>query len=304
MRFSDLTPGYEFPATAIALDAETVARYLSATEDDNDLYWRDGAIAVVPPLAVAALSFRGIAQELALEPGSLHTGQELAFRRPVSVGERLTTQAVVTASSKRRGFTVLMIDLAAVDDAGEVALSGRMTLMVAGVEAGGNGGSIATPPSRGDGDMAGEIPAVTPVAYPPLGAAEIVAGRDLGSLTRTVTQQRIDQYAVASGDYNPIHVDPAFAAHSPFGGTVAHGMLQLAYLSSLLARAFGLAWPDTGTLKVKFRNPAPAGTTLTARGQVEQLEAGHGVQYALCAVRLENADGDVLITGDARVDVK
>ena len=305
MRFSDLTPGYEFPSTQIALDAETVRRYLAATEDDNDLYWRDGAPHIVPPLAVAALAFRGIAQELALEPGSLHTGQELTFRRPVGTGERLTTQAVVAASSKRRGFTALVVELAAVDEDGEIALSGRMTLMVAGAEAGvAEGDGITAAPSELALLAEAELPAVAPVAYAPLAPARLAAGLDLGVLTRTVSQQRIDQYAVASGDYNPIHVDRAFAARTPFGGTVAHGMLQLAYLSTLLTRAFGLAWPDTGTLKVKFRNPAPAGVTLTARGRVERLEDGHGVQYAVCAVRVENADGEALITGEARVDVK
>src|ERR671933_677989 len=253
MRFSDLTPSYAFPSTVLALDAQTVERYLRATQDDHAVYWRDGAVYLVPPLAVAALAFRGIAQEVALAPGSLHTGQELLFRRLVTVGERLTVQAHVTASSRRRGFVALAIDLAATDHSGESAL---------------------------------------------------VVGQELGPLVRTVTQERIDQYAAASGDYNPIHVDPAFAARSPFGGTVAHGMLLLAYVSTLLTQAFGRAWLQTGALRVKFRNPAPAGTTVTAQGRVERLEEGHGVQYAVCAVRLENTAGEMLLSGEARVDVK
>ena len=95
MRFSDLTPGYTFPSTVLALDAQTVERYLRATQDDHVVYWRDGAVHLVPPLAVAALALRGIAQEVALAPGSLHTGQELLFRRLVRVGERLTAQLLV-----------------------------------------------------------------------------------------------------------------------------------------------------------------------------------------------------------------
>lgn len=300
MRFSDLQPGYEFPSTAVALDAETVRRYLTATEDDNALYWRDGTVALVPPLAVATLAFRGIAQELALEPGSLHTGQELEFRRPVVVGERLTTQARVTAASKRRGFTALVVEIAAVDGDGEIPLAGRMTLMVAGGE---GGGSITE-------RSGASAPAVTfdqtlpqrLVDYPPPEAGAVAPELTLGPLDRTVTQERIDQYAEASGDYNPIHVDRVFAAASPFGGTVAHGMLLLSYLSVLLTRTFGHAWLNSGRLKVKFRNPAPAGTAVTAQGRVERLEDGHGVQYAVCAVRLDKAGGDGLITGEARVE--
>ena len=300
MRFSHLTLGYAFPSTVLALDAQTVERYLRATQDDHALYWRDGAVHLVPPLAVAALAFRGIAQEVALAPGSLHTGQELLFRRLVTVGERLTAQAHVTASSRRRGFVALAIDLAATDEGGETALAGSLTLMVAGADdddgapAGTPRAAAVQPPAE-----AGE-----PVTYPALEPRALVVGRELGPLVRTVTQERIDQYAAASGDYNPIHVDPAFAARSPFGGTVAHGMLLLAYVSTLLTQAFGRAWLQTGALRVKFRNPAPAGTTVTAQGWVERLEEGHGVQYAVCAVRLENAAGEALLSGEARVDVK
>src|ERR671935_1418053 len=151
MRFSDLTPGYAFPSTVLALDAQTVERYLRATQDDHAVYWRDGAVHLVPPLAVAALALRGIAQEVALAPGSLHTGQELLFRRLVTVGERLTAQAHVTAGSRRRGFVALALELAATDESGETALAGSLTLMVAGAH---DSASAGARPAA-----AGEVPA-------------------------------------------------------------------------------------------------------------------------------------------------
>ena len=300
VRFSDLTAGDEFPAVTLALDADTVAAYLAATEDDNAVYYQGGALRYVPPLALAALSFRDIARELALEPGSLHTGQELTFRRPVTIGERLTTRARVATSSRRRGFTALAVEIAGIDEAGEVALSGRMTLMVAGAEAEG-AGSIAVPPS---------VPAVQPAeaateprAYSSLGDAEIRAGRELARLSHDITQQRIDRYALASGDYNPIHLDAGFAAQTPFGGTVAHGMLLLAYLSVMLTRAFGERWLNSGSLKIKFRQPGTTGATVATSGRVERVEQGDSVQYAVCSVGLENAGGDTLISGEARVEI-
>jgi acyl dehydratase len=140
-------------------------------------------------------------------------------------------------------------------------------------------------------------------SYPVVSREALAPGFVLGPITRTVTQDRIDRYAVASGDYNPIHLDHIFAARSAFGSTIAHGMLLLSYLSILLAREFGSAWLDTGALKVKFRNPAHAGATVTASGRVERLDEDHGVQYAVCALRLDDSAGDTLITGDARVDV-
>ncbi len=304
MRFSDLTAGYEFPAAPLALDAATVAVYLAAVEDDADVYWRGDTLLYAPPLAAAALAFQGIARGLALDPGSLHTGQELAFRRPVRVGERLTAQARVAMASKRRGFTALILDTVATDDMAEEALTGRMTLMVSGSGQGG----LAEAGSAGG--RAPEVPAadaapIEHVAYPPLEPSSIVAGLALPELTRTVTQGRIDAYALASGDHNPIHLDPDFAARTPFGGTIAHGMLLLAYVSTALTHAFGRAWLDTGTLKARFRNPAPAGTVVTARGMIERVEESDGARpaRAVCAVRLDDAAGEALITGEARVDI-
>ncbi|HRA79529.1 MAG TPA: MaoC family dehydratase, partial [Burkholderiaceae bacterium] len=46
----------------------------------------------------------------------------------------------------------------------------------------------------------------------------------------TVTQQRIDQFAEATGDHQWIHVDPQRAARGPFGTTIAHGYLTLSML--------------------------------------------------------------------------
>jgi 3-hydroxybutyryl-CoA dehydratase len=298
MRFSDLTTGYEFPPSALALDGETVARYLAATGDDNNIYWHNGAPSVVPPLAVAALSLRGMAENLALEPGALHTGQELTFRRPIMVGERLTTQARVGGSSKRRGMAVLAIDVTVIDDMGEEALSGRMNLLVP--SEGVDGAHIPLP---GGAPIAADLAPVVPMAYQPLSPDQIVAGTALGPLERTPSRDIVDAYAVASGDYNPIHVDPDFAARSQFGGTIAHGMLVLSSLSTLLTRSFGMRWINTGALKVRFRNPAPVGLAVTARGVIERVERGDGVQYAVCAVTVENAMADALITGEARVHI-
>jgi len=80
-------------------------------------------------------------------------------------------------------------------------------------------------------------------------------GALLPSFVRQVSQADINRYADASGDYNPIHIDEAFAASTPLKGTITHGMLVLAFMSEMLTRAFGPAWDETGRLAVKFRNP-------------------------------------------------
>ncbi|MCH8921435.1 MAG: MaoC family dehydratase, partial [Chloroflexi bacterium] len=55
-------------------------------------------------------------------------------------------------------------------------------------------------------------------------------GAELTPVVVELTQDKIDRYALAGGDGNPLHTDPEFAATTQFGRTIAHGMLILAYL--------------------------------------------------------------------------
>jgi acyl dehydratase len=81
-----------------------------------------------------------------------------------------------------------------------------------------------------------------------------------------VDQSRIDAYAKASGDFNPLHVDPAFAAGTAFGGTIAHGLLTLAFVNSLLDRSSERRWSrGGGELDVAFIGPVRPGDTLDVR---------------------------------------
>ena len=123
------------------------------------------------------------------------------------------------------------------------------------------------------------------------------AGTELAPVVVAVTQEKIDRYAAAGGDSNPLHTDPAFAARTQFGGTIAHGMLLLAYLSRMLTAAFGKSWLAGGRLKVRFRAPARPGDTVSAVGHVVRAENGR----AVCAVECRNQAGETLVSGEAEV---
>ena len=122
----------------------------------------------------------------------------------------------------------------------------------------------------------------------------------VGPVVKELTQAQIDRYADATGDHNPIHVDPDFARTTPLGGTVAHGMLVLASISEMMAAAFGEAWLTGGKLKVRFRGPARPGDTITASAQ-ETPREGAGLVYA---VECRNQRGEVLINGTAEVPAR
>ncbi|AHF69639.1 MULTISPECIES: MaoC family dehydratase [Pseudomonas] len=60
-------------------------------------------------------------------------------------------------------------------------------------------------------------------------------GKELGrSEWLTIDQERINLFAEATGDFQFIHVDPVKAAQTPFGGTIAHGLLSLSLIPKLM----------------------------------------------------------------------
>ena len=102
----------------------------------------------------------------------------------------------------------------------------------------------------------------------------------------TVTQERVDQFADATGDHQWIHVDPERAKKGPFGGTIAHGYLTLALISTLMKdiyRVDGLAMAiNYGTDKVRFPAPLPVGSSVRAGGELAAVrETPQGFQIVV-----------------------
>ena len=127
------------------------------------------------------------------------------------------------------------------------------------------------------------------------------AGDNLPEVHRLIDQARIEQYAKASGDFNPIHIDQDFAAQSQFGGTIAHGMMVAAMISEMMTSAFGRRWSDTGSMKIRFRSPVKPGQSITALGTVKAVSASDLGRRVVCAVSVVKDDGETAIAGQAEV---
>ena len=101
---------------------------------------------------------------------------------------------------------------------------------------------------------------------------EIKVG-DSVSLSRTLTKQDIELFAVMSGDVNPIHVDEAFARDDMFHKIIAHGMWGGTLISTLL----GTELPGPGTIyrsqTLNFRNPVVLGDTVLVTVTVREKNA-------------------------------
>ena len=111
------------------------------------------------------------------------------------------------------------------------------------------------------------------------------AGDEFGpSSWLEVTQERINQFADATGDHQWIHVDPEKAAQGPFATTIAHGFLTL----SLLVKFIDEVRPSSGEFRmginygvnrVRFPAPVPVGSKLRAHFKVlEVTDVEGGIQ--------------------------
>ena len=134
--------------------------------------------------------------------------------------------------------------------------------------------------------------------------SELNEGMNLPEIERLVTQENINLYAEASRDFNPIHIDEEFARKTPLGGTIAHGMLILAYISQMMTNAFGRSWLAGGKLDVRFRAPAHPGDTITVSGRIAKIDKSEGQTSIRCQVLCSNQKGESIITGEAKVGVK
>jgi acyl dehydratase len=127
-------------------------------------------------------------------------------------------------------------------------------------------------------------------------------GKPLPELPLEITRERLNAYCAASGDYNPLHWDDEFAAATQFGGIIAHGMLTLALVSRMMAAAYGRAWPESGSLRTRFKGAAYLGDRVVSRGRVLKEETQEGDRLVTCAVAVVNGETDEeLVTGTATV---
>ena len=129
-------------------------------------------------------------------------------------------------------------------------------------------------------------------------------GYMLPKVEKVVLQEKVDLYARASGDCNPIHIDADFANQSQFGGRIAHGMMIAATLSEMVTMVFEKDWVDTGSLKIRFRAPVYPGESISTFGEVEKVTEMDQEKYAvMCSVGIRRDNGELVISGSAEVTV-
>jgi acyl dehydratase len=123
-------------------------------------------------------------------------------------------------------------------------------------------------------------------------------GRHLGySDWLEITQERINQFADATGDHQWIHVDPERAKNGPFGACIAHGYLTLSLVNMFLpqiVQVHGVKMGvNYGTDKVRFPAPVPVGSRIRGSGElvtVEEVKGGAVQATIRVTVEVEGKD--------------
>jgi acyl dehydratase len=287
------------PQTGTITD-DAVRQFADAIHDTNPIFHDPAAaeragFADIPTPPTFITRFRVAFAEAGLDPERsqvLHGEQEYTYTRPLVVGDTLTVRhriASLRQSARAGGMAIMTLEqLADAPDGQQVAL-GKATLIVRDTppeSATGEAGTVAS--GAGAGASAGKQPAT------PQGAA-------IPTLVKHVTQEQINAYADASGDHNPIHLDPAKARAVGLSGTIAHGMLSMAFVGQTLtdwltAQQGSHGW--VARLRVRFQAMAYPGDTLHCHGALGAKTVDGRQRIDLW---IENQRGERLTTGDADV---
>jgi acyl dehydratase len=124
------------------------------------------------------------------------------------------------------------------------------------------------------------------------------AGAALEPISRGPIQRpQIAKFAAATGDFNPIHTDEAFAQKIGFPSIIAHGPLTLAFLTQALGHNFGAE--KVRSVTAQFRAPILPGDTLRVEGTVTEVAGGR----ATCDLRVVRGEDDVVATGTGSAEI-
>ncbi|MFK4754020.1 MaoC/PaaZ C-terminal domain-containing protein [Oceanobacter antarcticus] len=117
--------------------------------------------------------------------------------------------------------------------------------------------------------------------------------------THTINERDLKLFAMVSGDHNPLHLDPAYAATTQFKGQIAHGM----YSGALISAALAMELPGPGTIymgqNVQFKRPIMIGDTVTVTLTVK--EKRDRKQEVILDTTITNQNGKAVVTGEAIV---
>lgn len=124
-------------------------------------------------------------------------------------------------------------------------------------------------------------------------------------MVRIVTEADIVLFAQVSGDHNPVHLDEAFAAQTPFKTRIAHGMLSAAYISAVI----GTQLPGPGTIymqqALRFKRPVKIGdevTTIATISEIDPIKGRVSIDTVCLVAGKPVIEGEALVMAPRKLD--
>lgn len=125
---------------------------------------------------------------------------------------------------------------------------------------------------------------------------KVIVG-DEASISKTISEADVYNFAGICGDFNSIHVNRERAKDSRFGDRICHGMLVASFISTVI----GMYLPGEGTIyleqNMRFVAPVFIGDTITAVVKVKDIN----VNVAVLETNVINQNGKIVIEGMAKV---
>jgi len=129
--------------------------------------------------------------------------------------------------------------------------------------------------------------------------AELNAGDQIAGLQVTPDKYTPHRYAGASGDFNPIHIDPEFAKAVGLPNTILHGLYMMGLVARSATEAAGGEPRSLKRLSVEFRGMGAPETEIAVSGSVKSVEDGVATIDVVAAqgesVTIKNAEAEVAL---------
>ncbi|MEX2553914.1 MAG: MaoC/PaaZ C-terminal domain-containing protein [Actinomycetota bacterium] len=263
--------GKVYPTRTFAVTADGIRKYAEATNEDNPRFVSDDPVA--PPAFPFVAAMRPLREamrdpELGVDMAMLvHVEQDHRLTRPIQAGEELQVGARLEA-----------VDLAAT----------------------GHTFTVAVTLTTGSGETVAEVLSRMLIRKTGTGARVVEEIEERGATVAEglshLDEYQTFRYAHASGDDNPIHLDPEAARRSGFPGIVCHGMCTMAMASKVVLD--GTSGGDPARLRritVKFSRPVFPGQSLTTTVWRPALRTSGEPGTSLYGFETVNEKGAVVI---------
>ena len=116
-----------------------------------------------------------------------------------------------------------------------------------------------------------------------------------------ITREQLQEYANASGDHNPIHLDEKFAKEGGFPSVIVHGMLSMAFMADCLAVNFPASQYEVKRMKCRFRKVTYPGDVIRCEAKVKALNPDGSMTVGLWT---ENQKSEITTEGEAQITIR